>query len=341
MSGPLRIREATQEELARWDEIVRGFPNHRLPHTKPWIDALAATGCGRPLFLILENGAGVVGCLPGLLRTVGRWRLFGSPLPGWQTVSLGPAFDPARFSTSAFAAALVPYLEREHGVDHVELMHPGLEAAAMQAAGFSGEPVYTYRAPLFPGDATRTRQQLKDSARRNVKRAERLGLTVRVETDERFVDEHYDQVREVYARGGFTVPFGKDRVREVFRRLQGAGNLLALSVYLPGGRVNIATGMFFVANKELLLWMWAHREHYRWYRPTELMTWAAMQRALELGCESFDLMGRGDFKAKFGAEPDGTKMRWLRSRRPWLPRARRVAERGYRWQQAVRGGVAR
>jgi predicted ATP-grasp superfamily ATP-dependent carboligase len=112
-------------------------------------------------------------------------------------------------------------------------------------------------------------------------------------------------------------------------------------VYLPGGRVNIATGIFFVEGTELLLWMWAHRQHYRWYRPTELMTWTVMQRAVQLGCETFDFMGRGEFKTKFGAVPDETKVRWLRGRHRWLMTARKVAKRVYGWQQTLRGHTSR
>src|SRR5688572_17867347 len=336
----MRVREASAAELTRWDDIVRGFPNYRLPHTRAWIEALAACDRGRPLYLVLEDDQGILGCLPGLLTTVGRWTLFGSPLAGWQTVSLGPAFDPARFDTAAFAAAIVPYLEREHGVDHIELLHLGLDAGAMRAAGFEPEVAPTFRAPLYPGDEARTLKQLKMSARRNIKRAQRLGLITRFEDDEAFVDEHYAQLREVYARGGFAVPFSKQRVLEFFRRLKASGNLLAISVYLPGGRVCIATGIFFIEGRELLLWMWAHHQHYRWYRPTELMTWTVMQRAIQLGCTTFDLMGRGDFKAKFGAELDQSKVRWLRARPRWLMRARKVAKTAYGWQQALRGRAA-
>jgi D-aspartate ligase len=337
MSETLRVREATAEELSGWDAIVRRFPNHRLPHTRAWIDTLAARTRGRPLYLLLEDDRGVVGCFPGLIVNVGRWRLFGSPLAGWQTVSLGPAFDPARFDTAAFAAAVVPYLEREHHVNHIEMLHLGLDPEAMRAAGFAGETVFTYRATLFPNDEARTFKQLKVSARRNVKRAQRLGLITKFEDDERFVDEHYRQLQEVYRRGGFAVPFSKPRVLEFFRRLKASGNLIAISVYLPGGRVNIATGIFYIEGTELLLWMWAHRQHYRWYRPTELMTWTVMQRAIQLGCETFDFMGAGEFKTKFGAEPDLTKMRWLRGRPRWLMAARKVVKRVYGWQQTLRG----
>ena len=93
--------------------------------------------------------------------------------------------------------------------------------------------------------------------------------------------------------------------------------------------------------RELLLWSWAHRTAHRWFRPTELLTWTVMTRAMAAGCTTFDLMGLGDFKTKFGAELDTTKQVWVRSRYRWLTRARDLAERGYRWQQSVRGRFAR
>lgn len=343
MSSPttLRVREATAEELSGWDALVRTFPNYRMPHTRAWIDALAASNCGRPLYLLVEDDNGIVAAFPGLLVKVSRWRLFGSPLAGWQTVSLGPVFDPARFDTAAFAKATVDYLEREHQVNHIEMLHLGLDPAGMRAAGFEDQNVFTYRARLFPGDEAATFKQLKMSARRNVKRAQRLGLVTKFEEDESFVDEHYEQLKEVYRRGGFAVPFGKQRVLEFFRQLKASGNLVAISVYLPGGRVNIATGIFTIEGNELLLWMWAHRQHYRWYRPTELMTWTVMQAAIQRGCETFDLMGRGDFKTKFGAEPDERKVRWLRGRPHWLMAARKIAKRAYGWQQTLRGQASR
>jgi hypothetical protein len=99
--------------------------------------------------------------------------------------------------------------------------------------------------------------------------------------------------------------------------------------------------LFTIDGRELLLWSWAHRTAQRWYRPTELLTWTVMTRAMAVGCDTCDFMGLGEFKLKFGAELDETKYRWVRSRYRWLTRARDIAERGYRWQQSLRGHVAR
>jgi CelD/BcsL family acetyltransferase involved in cellulose biosynthesis len=336
----LRVREATPAELQAWDEMVRRFANHRVVHTMAWVRSLEASGFGRGHFLVLEKNGDIVGCLPGLLSGVGPLRLFGSPPPASQSASMGPAFDEHRVSTAEVMEALVPFLDRALGIHHIEIMSPDLDPGTMLGLGFRAEAWPTYRVPLFPGNERRTLKGLKDSARRNVTRGIKQGLEVRFETDESFVDEHFEQIKEVYVKGGHVVNFGRSRVLECFRAMRDAGNLVAVSVYLPN-RVNIATGMFTIEGRELLLWTWAHRLKYRWHRPTELMTWSVMQRALENGCDTFDLMGLGDFKSKFGAELDNRKYRWIRSRYRWLTGMRDLAAKGLQWQQALRGRVAR
>ena len=332
-------REASASEIARWDELVTRFPQHGLCHKMAWVRSLEASGLGKPLFLVFERDRQIVGCLPGLIVRVGPLRIFGSPLPGWQSAGMGPVFDADRISAGELSAALIAFLERHHHVHHIELMSGMLDHGAMRAAGFKGQPVPTFRCRLL-ADENAQRKALKESARRNIRRAMGLGLVVRFEEDESFVDEHYDQVCEVFTRGGNSVPFRKRRALEYFRHMRASGNLLAVAVYLPGGEC-IATGTFTVEGSELLLWNWTHRTRHRWYRPTELMTWTVMRRATELGCTTFDMMGRGDFKGRFGAALDETRYRWVRSRYTWLGLLRDLAAVGYRWQQAARGRIAR
>ncbi len=337
----LQVRPASSEELGGWDALVRRFPNSRVTHRTAWLRSLEGSGFGRPCFLVLERDGEVVGCLPGIVGEVGPLRLFGSPPPASQTVSMGPVFDDTRLTTAEVMEAVVPYLERRLGIHHMEIMSPDLDPAAMLTSGFRGEPWPTYRAALYPRDEARTFKAFKESARRNVTRGRKLGLEVRFEQDERFVDEHYAQLTEVYLRGGHVINFGRQRVLECFRRMRDAGHLVAVSVYLPDGKTNIASGIFTIEGSELLLWSWAHSAEHRWYRATELMTWTVMQRALAAGCESFDLMGLGDFKMKFGAHRDDRKYRWIHSRYRWLGQMRDLAASGLHWQQVVRGRIAR
>jgi predicted ATP-grasp superfamily ATP-dependent carboligase len=337
----LEIREATAAEQHEWDAMIRRFPGRRVEHTRAWIESLAATGFGRPLYLVWTIDGEVVGCLPGLIKKVGPFMLYGSPLPGWQTGGLGPLFDATRVTTGQLIGALIPVLEERYAIDHIELLTSQLDASAMTGLGFRSEETPTFRAPLYPADEAKQLGLLKDSARRNLKRAQKLGLQVRFETEESFVEPHYAQLCDVYVRGGNTISFSLERVRQAFRSLRDANAMIAVSVWLPDGQTMIASGLFGIEGKELLLWSWAHSTRYRWYRATELLTWSVMTRAMALGCETFDFMGLGDFKAKFGATLDTSKLRWVRSRTQRITRLRDLAGRAYAWQQRLRGKIKR
>lgn len=341
LNGRLKLREANQDEISGWDALVTQFDNHRVFHMLAWIRSLEAASKGRPLFLVYEMDGEIVGCLPGLLTRVGPIRVFGSPLPGWQTRSMGPTFDAERITVEDMIGPLVPFLEQRYGVHHIEIMSHDLDAAIMSRAGFRGEVRPVYRVQLIPGDEGQVLKNMKSNARQKIKRGVKLGLVTRFTEHESFVDEAYDQLVEVYARGGNTIPFNKQRVLSFFRQMKKAGNMLAIGVYLPDSDTCIATGLFIVSHGELILWAWSTRTAFRQYNPTELMTWTVMQKAMEMGCVDFSIGGGSDFKTKFGAHPDLSKIRWIRSRYKWLTGMRDIAERCYRWQQSVRGVLAR
>src|SRR5260221_2006180 len=104
------VRPATAAEHGDWDRLVARFPNCRIVHKRAWIEWLEACGHGTPLYLVFERDHEVVGAIPGLLVRIGLLRLYGSPLPGWQTPAMGPGFDSAPVSTHQVIVCLVPLL---------------------------------------------------------------------------------------------------------------------------------------------------------------------------------------------------------------------------------------
>ena len=340
--GGVVVREAAPREAEAWDELVARFDNYRIFHKTVWLRYVESFSGARAVRLVFERDGRVVGCLPGFLLRKGLLlRVFASPLVGWQTESMGPLFDAARVSPREICAALVPFLKSRYGVHHVEMTSAHLDGGVMTELGFRGRQFSTYRVPLFPGDEERALKNIKAKTRNQLRKAIKLGLVAHVEEEESFVAEFYDQIREVFARRGKAVPFREDRVLKCFRHLKAAGNLLAVSVRLPGGGRCIATGLFMRDGRELHLWGWAHRTEFRWHCPVELLTWTAMRRGMEAGCTTLDLAGGGDAKLKFGALADETLCEWTWSRYAWLARARDLAERAYRWQQSARGRLAR
>src|SRR5205823_2606133 len=141
----ITVRNPTPAEWRDWDLVVARFPNSRIVHQRAWIEWLEACGCGSPLCLIVERDGEIIGASPGLLARMGPLRLYGSPLPGWQTPMMGPVFDPERVGARELILALLSFLERRHGVHHVELLSDSLDGSAMRHLGFRAETVPTYR----------------------------------------------------------------------------------------------------------------------------------------------------------------------------------------------------
>lgn len=334
------VREATAQEIDHWDELVQRFPGCRIFHLRSWLQSIEAYSRARALYLICESGGERVGCIPGFLMRVGPLRLFCSPREGWQTGSMGPVFDPALVAPADLVSAMVSFLERRYGVHHIETATPRLDTDTMRRLGFHGQPMFTYRLPLYPGDQEKTLAAVHSRTRRYMRSLAKGGLIATVESDESFVDEYYAQIQDVFARHRKTVPFTKVRVLQLFRHMKASGHLLAVAVRKPDDQLCIATGIFVIACSEIYLWGWAHREEFGRLHPIELLTWTGMQTGMEAGCLSLDMSGGGDAKVKYGPAADESTVRWIRSRYQWITDMRHLAARCYRMQQSARGRIS-
>jgi len=339
-STPATIRPASPQELNEWDSIVFGFPNARVFHTRAWIRSIEGFTNARGVYLVYEKHGRIVACFPGLISHYGPLRVFGSPREGWQSGSMGPAFDPQRVSTEEIFSLLLPYLRQRFGISLVELMCRGLDPEPMRRLGFVDEGVPTYVADLAssPDEALR---KLGQKTRNAMRKAVKRGLEARVGLTPDFVDRYFEQIALVFNGHGVALSFKRRRVDQLVERLRETEFLLPVSVYLEDKETCVATGIFLVANRELFLWGWAHRHEYGSYCPVELLTWTAMVKAIGLGCRSFDLFGGGKAKEKYGAVMDYRIVRWMYSPMPGLIACRGVAKRIFRRWQRVKGGLSR
>jgi hypothetical protein len=340
MIKPVRVREATIDEIAAWDQLVQQFPGWRVFHLRSWIKSIETFARVKALYLICETAGEVVGCIPGFLARIGPIRLFCSPREGWQTDCMGPVFDPEKLNTKALISALIHFLERRHRVHHIEMASPMLDESMMEELGFRGQKLFTYRVPLFPGNEAKTLSGVHSRTRSYMRSLGKGKLIVSVDEDESFVDEHYAQVHAVFARHGKSVPFSRERVAQLVQSMRREGRLLTLAVRTPDDRRCISSAIFLMAGTEMYLWSWAHLEEFGRLHPVELMAWSAMQRGMQVGCTTLDWGGGGHAKVKYGSVPDQTNVRWLRSRYRSIADLRAVAVRCYRMQQSARGRIA-
>ena len=95
----------------------------------------------------------IVGCLPGFMTSIGPLRLFGSPLQGWQTVSMGPAFDPTRINRASLSCP-DQVSRKGYRVHHVELISSYLDQQVLRICASGMNRCRLIARPLFPGDRT-------------------------------------------------------------------------------------------------------------------------------------------------------------------------------------------
>jgi hypothetical protein len=115
-----------------------------------------------------------------------------------------------------------------------------------------------------------------------------------------FADEYYDQLLSVFGRQGRKPPYGLERVREMIRCTEPAGNLLMLRAVAQDGE-RIATALFPAGEEFAYFWGGASWRSHQILRPNEAIFWHAIRHFRERGVLMFDFGGGGDFKRKYGA----------------------------------------
>lgn len=187
-------------------------------------------------------------------------------------------------------------------------------------AGWQYEPHLNFH--IACTDAEAMRQALSENRRRQIVRAESLGVRIEPINDERDLRAWYAILRALYRRVHRPLP-GID----FFRRLM--TEQVILVVRAPGGQIVGGIALVELPGRALYEWyICGLDEQCRAYAPSVMATWAAMNYARENGLPLFDVMGAGkpdvpygvrEFKQKFGGRlvEHG---RWIIVANSWLYR---------------------
>lgn len=306
-----------------WDELIAKYDTKTLFHESCWLDhILSIHPSGRIEYFEIRDGGNLIGYhCAYVIRKFGL-AIHGSPLGGTGTNFMGPIVE-EETPQDEVLEALVRLLGLT-GSAHMELSHPWLERANMEAHGFSVHQDVTHMLKL---EATEEEawDALKGTARNRVRKALKQGVVVERATTEDVVDHYVEQHREVFGKQGMVPPYGRDRVASLFRTLLPAGRLLAL--WVKQGDTVLATGLFPHDERCIYFWGGASWLEYQSLCPNELLHWEAIRSAVEMGIPAYNMCGgRSRFKDKFGGE-DVPYLTYSRSALPGLQVARQI----YRW----------
>ncbi len=323
-SGRLETRELTGSD---WDAAVDRAPLATVYHRDAWLGALeAATGASiRRLACEVDGELACVWPI-GLLRK-GPLRVAGSPLPGWNTAYLGPAFT----STPCDPEALIGHLIKAPPV-----RNPSFLALRMMDAGIDLSPLgfretrsfETYEMDLTRGEETLW-SGLKSTCRTRVRKGEKNGLEIREETDGSYLDPFWRMACDVFSKSNQRPPYSRRLLEEIERRLRPAGELLVTSAFKENERV--ATLIIPHDRKTAMYFAGGTRADALALAPNNLLHWKTMLFCMQRGIGTYDFISNrgspGKFKKTFGPIERVSCRHWERAGNPLVGKLRDVYER--------------
>lgn len=278
---------------AAWSDFVAGHPGGTPFHRLEWLEAVAA-GCGQPAHgLIARDADGAVAAVLPLTEV--RSPLFGSSLVSSAFAVGGGILGDA----PGLAASAIRMAERLH-LGNVELrggLMPG-EGWAVQDSAYAG-----FERPLAADDEAELKA-IPRKQRAEVRRAQGLGLDVRIGRGEQDLADHYRLYAESVRNLGTPV-FPRALFREVVTRLGEDADILTV---LKDG-APLASVLSLYHRGAVMPYWGGGGAAARTYRANDQMYWSLMSHARARGCTRFDFgrskpgTGAYAFKRNWGFEP--------------------------------------
>jgi hypothetical protein len=297
--------ERINPDRAAWEKAWSSFPDRIVFQSPAWIAFLAEHLNAEPVLAALKDGNDTVGHFTGLMFKKFGLRILGSPFRGWSTPYMG--FNLRAGVPRQFAAQALPrFALKELGCIHYEITD-----AYLSPADIAGMEVTPIGHPTIEVNLAETEDEIFNRmasvCRRNIRHAEKSGVTIEIATDAGLADDYITQYHDVMAKQGLVPHFGAERFRLMIRHVQPTGQLLMLRARDAEGRC-IATGIYPGANEFAFYNNGSSWRQYQKLRPNELLHWHAMKYWRARGVRSYNMEGIMAFKQKFGGHTTSVPM---------------------------------
>lgn len=339
-TAPARMRPCMNFRLLSFDQVdwatLDRFDDRLVFQTREWLAFLMESQHASPVIASLSDGGQVVGYFTGLVLKRMGIRILASPMPGWTTQYMGFNLLPHVRRCDALRALEV-FAFRDLRCMHLEVTDRFSSREEGERLGFDCELRHTLVSDLNPSEDDLFRS-LNHSVRGAIRKAEKSGVRVEEARDEKFAEEYYTQLQQVFARQSLVPTYSLDRVKQLVRCMLPSENVLFLRARDPHGAC-IATSIYVGANKTAIYWGNASfRDSLHW-RPNELMNWHAMRYWKQRGIQSFDWGGEADYgryKRKYGGDPLAYPS-FRKSRYGLVSMLRNGALNFHKWDQRLLG----
>lgn len=302
-----------------WDSLIQQFTDATVFHSLAWLRTVSESHGVKLTLAQVENEGECHAVWPFLVTRKGPLHVFGSPLPGWSTAYMGPLFHEQADVPAALQAFMNHSLFRKHAyfackvIDRhrpVDLTECGFD----RIADFD-----TYRIDLAESEETLW-SNLKSECRTRIRRATKLGVEIRPEESDAFIDEYWRMAVETFEKSGIQPTHTKQFLFDMWRNLQPVGSVCAASAFMEGKR--IATLVLLIDDSTMYYWGGASYVQHRDVPAHNLLHWHMVREAQARGLREYDFIstcgGPGRFKKTFGPNTVHMATHWERSRSKWI-----------------------
>lgn len=297
----IAVGEATIEE---WPQLLKQFPQHSVFHRLPWMQTIEDVHGATLRLLRADIDDECVALWPVFFTRKGPLRIIGSPLGGWSTPYMGPLLQPHVDAKSVIAEMLRSPLLKRYSYFACKTLNYDQAPIDLEPYGFESVLKFeTYALDLTIGLESLW-DNLKSECRSRIRKAEKLGLEVRLEQDDSFLEDYWAMSVETFALTHIQPMFTRPFITEVWRRMHAAGDVCTLSAFQNGER--IAALVLPYDGNSMFYWTGASWVRCRSIPAHNLLHWKAIEHAVQLGLKRYDFIstlgGAGRFKRTFGPQ---------------------------------------
>jgi hypothetical protein len=283
-------------ESANWKHLD-GFEDRTVFQTREWVRFVSECQRATPVLAELRDSGEIVGYFTGLTFARMGIKVLGSSFPGWTTPYMGFNLVNGAARADALRALEIAAWDSLKCL-HMEVSDPHFDVEDGRSLGFQCTSYESYRT-----DLTKSEEEIfngmESACRRNIRKAEKSGVTIEEAHDLAFADEYYEQLLDVFSKQGLVPTYDVERVRSLIRNMEPTGRILLVRARDPEGKC-IATGIFPGYNKIAEFWGNASFRSSQNLRPNEYIHWYAMRYWKRCGAAIYDWGGGSTYKEKYG-----------------------------------------
>ena len=320
------------DEASSWNDYVAAHPKGAIFHTAEMVDVFRATPKHEPLAIAaVDHAQRILALLVAVrIETVSG---FASSLASRSVFYAEPLCNDTDHGIVALRRLIEEHdrvMSRRTLFAEVRpLRESGAERVALESHGHEHLDYLNYVVDLDCGEESLWRA-LSKSARKKIRRSERLGVDVRIENSSEGIECMYELVRTSYARSN--VPLAAvGMFHEALRALP--KNCVDVRIAWHND-TPVAGGIVLKYKKAIFAW-YGGSERVAGIVPFDCLTWDEICWGANNGYATYDFGGAGwpdeeygprEFKAKFG----GDRICYGRYRKVYSPFKLRLVETAYR-----------